>query len=66
MLKINITSGEYLNSYLENKIEGIFLPFNESMIQGPLIYPLFNDEFINLRANVHNVSKQTYINKLEK
>lgn len=64
MKNINITSGEYLNNHLKSKYSGVFIPFNEAMIQGELSYPLFDDEFINDRAYTHNVSKQLYLDKL--
>ena len=55
MSKINITSGEYLNNFLKNKHEGVFIAFNEVMIQGNLSYPLFNEDFINQRCLTHKV-----------
>ena len=65
MKQINITSGQYLNNYLKDKYEGVFLPFNEAMIQGELIYPLFDKNFINKRSLTHRVDKDTYINNLK-
>ena len=64
MKEINITSGEYLNNYLEKTQDGVFIPFNEAMIEGKLSYPLFDGEFISYRAKVHNVEKSTYALKL--
>lgn len=65
MEKINITSGEYLNNYLKGKGDGIFIPFNEAMIQGDLSYPLFDEEFIGKRIITHNISKLNYLENLE-
>lgn len=64
MKSINITSGEYLNNYLKDKINEIFIPFNETFIQGELLYPLFDDKFIDNRLIVHKVIKIDYLNKL--
>ena len=65
MKRINITSGEYLNNYLLNKYDGVFISFNEAMIEGDLIYPVFGDDFIKKRALVHSVSEDFYISKIE-
>ena len=64
MKNINVTSGEYLNKHLKNKSEGVFIPFNESMIQGTLLYPLFDKNFIKERCLVHYVSDLTYKEKM--
>jgi hypothetical protein len=65
MKHINITSGEYLNSYLKNKYDDVFIPFNEAMIQGDLLYPLFDDDFINNRTLTHNITRKVYLEKLQ-
>ena len=64
MKNINITNGECLNEYLKNKYDGVFIPFNEAMIQGDLVFPVLDDDFINYRSSVHNVSKEVYVEKL--
>jgi len=64
MKVINITSGEYLNNYLINKNSGIYIPFNEAMIQGELIYPLFDNNFISKRSRIHNVDESLYKEKI--
>ena len=61
---INITNGKYLNDYLQNKYNEIFIPFNEAMIQGDLLYPLFDEKFINYRSTLHNVSYDYYLDNL--
>ena len=43
---INITTGEEFNDYIQNKIEGLFIPFNEALIDGQPIFPLFDESFI--------------------
>ena len=64
MKHINITSGEYLNNYLKTNQQGVFISFNEAMIQGDLLYPLFDKRFIEKRALLHNVKKEEYEEKL--
>ena len=64
MKNINITNGQYLNNFLESKYEGVFIPFNEAMIQGDLLYPLFDDVFIEKRSLVHNVTKELYLSNI--
>ena len=61
MKHINITSGEYLNNYLKSKYDGVFIPFNEEMIQGDVLYPLFDNRFIGKRSKFHNVSIEIYL-----
>lgn len=63
-MTLNITSGEYFNNYIKNKYDGKFIPFNESMITGQSISKILTDEFIEVRAEHHNVSTIEYINKL--
>lgn len=64
MKNINITNGQYLNNFLESKYEGVFIPFNEAMIQGNLLYPIFDDVFIKKRSLVHNVTKELYLSNI--
>ena len=40
MKVINITNGEYFNDYISKKKKELFIPFNESLIQGNPKYPL--------------------------
>ena len=64
-MKVNITAGECLNELLACKYPGeCFVPFNESMIQGTYSFPLFSDEFVRGRAEVHGVSVTAYLKKL--
>lgn len=65
MKKVNITSGEYLNNYLISKYEGLFIPFNETIIKGELLYPLFDNNYIENRAKIHNVDIDCYVEKLK-
>ena len=64
MKNINITSGEYLNNYLSKKNNEVFIPFNEAIIEGELLYPLFNENFIIKRSKVHNVKEELYKQKI--
>jgi len=64
--KMNITSGECLNEILTKKyLDEVFVPFNEAMIKGTYSYSLFSHEFLQERANVHQVSIEEYKSKLE-
>lgn len=63
-MRLNITSGDYFNNYIKTKENGIFLPFNESIITGPVDIHIFSSKFINIRSNYHEVSKDEYLNKL--
>ena len=65
MSHINITSGKYLNDYLKNKLNGEFIPFNEAMIQGKLLYPLFDDKFNESRCKTHKVTKCEYLENIK-
>lgn len=63
-MRLNITSGDYFNNYIKTKENGIFLPFNESILTGPVDINIFSSKFINLRSNYHEVSNDEYLNKL--
>ena len=63
-MKVNITAGECLNELLGSKYPGeCFVPFNEAMIRGTYSSPLFSDEFLRERAEVHGVSETAYLEK---
>ena len=63
---INITNGTYLNSYLQNKYSNeIFIPFNEAMIEGNPILPIFSDAFVDERSNTHQVSNESYLENMK-
>ena len=51
--RINITSGESFNEYIKTKINGIFVPFNEALMEGKPLFPLFDETFINERVMTH-------------
>ena len=63
-MEINITCGQYANDYYSSTLNGIFIPFNEAMIQGNIKYPLFEEEFIEERIKSLNTNKEEYLNKL--
>ena len=58
---INITNGEEFNDYIKNQAEGVFVPFNEALIDGHPSYPLFDESFIKERCLTHHVNKKSYI-----
>ena len=59
-MQINITCGQYANDYLSTHLPGTFIPFNEAMIHGNPIYPLFSEQFILERVQTHNTTLQEY------
>jgi len=66
--RINITSGESCNEYIKTKINGIFVPFNEALMEGKPLFPLFDENFINERVMTHynDLSKKDeYVKKME-
>lgn len=63
---INITNGTYLNSYLQKKYSNeTFIPFNEAMIEGNPILPIFSDTFIDERCHTHQVSNESYLENMK-
>ena len=64
-MKIHITAGDCLNAILEKIYPNErFVPFGEAMINGTYQSKLFSPAFIQERAKVHNVSVETYTQKL--
>lgn len=61
---VNITCGEEFNQYISNIQNGIFIPFNEVLIEGNPLYPLFSIDFIKERCKCHNVSMKLYKSKI--
>jgi hypothetical protein len=65
-VKINITAGDCLNEILKRKYpDEHFVPFGEAMITGSYTAKLFSEEFMQERADTHNVSLQLYKEKLQ-
>ena len=64
-MQLNITNGLYFNEYIKKKIEGVFVPFNEALMDGELLFPLFHQDFMEQRIAVHNVTKEDYLNKMQ-
>ena len=60
---LNITAGEELNNKLKKDGE-VWIPFNEAMIIGEYVSPLFSKEFCLQRSKVHAVSLEEYKSKL--
>ena len=65
-MKINITCGQQFNNYLLKKNKEICIPFNEALIDGNLLYPLFDEIFIDERCICHNVSEKIYLSKISR
>lgn len=64
-MQLNITNGFYFNEYIKKNREGVFVPFNEALIDGELLYPLFHQDFLEQRIAVHNVTKEEYLQKMQ-
>ena len=62
---INITNGEFYNKYFEEQTKFKGIPFNEVMMSGPAVFPIFTKEFIKNRSKYHYVSSDEYIKKME-
>ena len=62
---INITNGEFYNTYFEEQTKLKGVPFNEVMMSGPAVFPIFTKEFIENRSKYHSVSSNEYIKKME-
>lgn len=56
----NITSGEYFNAFFEREFTSRGIPFNEAMMSGEAPEPIYNEEFIKIRASVNGVSVSEY------
>lgn len=66
MMKIHITAGDCLNEILTKKYpDDTFIPFGEAMITGGYTAKLFSEEFMQERADTHNVSLEIYKKKLQ-
>jgi len=64
-MQLNITNGHYFNEYIKTKKDGVFVPFNEALIDGKLLFPLFDKSFLLERVKVHNTTKQEYLSKMQ-
>lgn len=64
-MQLNITNGLYFNEYIKKNKEGVFVPFNEALMDGELLFPLFHQDFMEQRIAVHNVTKEDYLNKMQ-
>ena len=64
-MQLNITNGQYFNEYIKTKKDGVFVPFNEALIDGKLLFPLFDKSFLLERVKVHNTTKQEYLSKMQ-
>ena len=63
-LTLNITNGEYFNSYFKSKFEGEAVPFCEAIMDGAVTTNIFSEEFIQLRSKELQVSEQEYRAKM--
>ena len=63
---LNVTNGQYFNDYVSKTQKGVFVPFNEALIDGELSLPLFDTRFINQRATLHKTTKEDYVQKMGK
>ena len=61
---LNVTNGQYFNDYVSKTQKGVFVPFNEALIDGELSLPLFDTHFIKQRATLHKTTKEDYVQKM--
>lgn len=64
MKMANITSGEYFNAFFEREFISRGIPFNEAMMSGEAPKPIYNEEFIKIRASANGVEVSEYENKM--
>lgn len=62
---INITNGEFYNKFFEEQTKNKGIPFNEVMMSGPAVFPVFSNIFIEKRSKYHSISSDEYIDKME-
>lgn len=61
---INITNGEYFNSFFKREFMSPCAPFNEAMMSGDAPEPIYNENFIAMRSAVHGVERAEYMKKM--
>ncbi|MBE6687743.1 MAG: hypothetical protein E7588_00530 [Ruminococcaceae bacterium] len=64
MKTINITNGEWFNKYFEKTYNQHGIPFNEAMMSGVAPEPIYDDDFIRIRAAENNVTVSEYEEKM--
>ena len=57
---LNITNGDYFNSYFLEKFGGEAIPFRENMMDGEAFPNIFSEEFICIRSKALGVSADEY------
>ena len=65
MKRVHITSGEFFNQWLKQKVNEPCIPFNEAMMSQPVLCPVFSGAFIQHRAYSHGVDVKEYIEKMK-
>lgn len=66
MYELNITSGQEFNDYIIDKENGLFMPFNEAMIEGIPVFPPFSEEFIKERITTYGCTENEYTSIMSK
>lgn len=66
MYELNITSGQEFNDYIIDKENGLFMPFNEAIIEGSPLFPPFSCEFIQERIVTHGCTENDYCSIMSK
>ena len=64
-MQVNITNGFYFNEYMKKRLDGVFIPFNEVLINGELLFPLFDQAFLEKRIHLHGVTEKDYLAKMD-
>ncbi len=65
----NITNGQYFNEYAKKhysqRFKGEFIPFNEALMDGSVIWPLFSQAFIQQRCLDLALDNHFYLQNLQ-
>ena len=61
---LNITNGEYFNGYFISNFGGRAVPFCEAIMDGEVLYDIYSEEFISVRAKSLNITIDEYKAKM--
>lgn len=62
---LNVTNGEYFNSFFLSKFGGEAVPFCEAMMDGETLEEIYSDAFVALRSAELKVNEDEYRSKMQ-